>query len=123
MAQQLAETNAAVGGFQTEMRISVSPVSQELLGRTRELNAANAVSSNNAFDISGIKQEGLADKWHIVEREEQSLTLHTSQKNMCVIQLDPHEVYRHCKWSLGAMLLVKEECKRTRGGAGSVEGG
>lgn len=69
----------------------MSPVSQELLGRTRKLNAANAVSSNNAFDISGIKQEGLADKWHIVEREEQSLTLHASQKNMCEIRLESEE--------------------------------
>ena len=50
-------------------------------GQNRKLNAASAVGSNNAFDISGIKHEGLKDKWHIVVHKEQSLTLH-SEKNV-----------------------------------------
>lgn len=36
----------------------------------RKLNAASVVGSNNAFNISGIKHEGLEDKWHVVVDEE-----------------------------------------------------
>lgn len=62
-----------------------------LFGQNRKLNAADVAGLRNAFDISGIKLEGLVNKWCIVVYEEQSLTLHASQNAMCLIWMASEE--------------------------------